>query len=209
MNNILTALTWRRAVKNFDSTKKVSDEDLKTILESARLAPSVYGIEAWKFVVVQNPELRTQLRAASYDQSKVTDASHLVVIAARTDAQNIPGELAERTAAQQHKTLEQVQGLKGAVEGLIASKPEGAVRDGWLAGQTFIPLAMMMETASLLNIDNAPFTGFDAVKVDEILGLQEKNLVVVSMLALGYRAEDAYSETPKVRRTFSEVVEMM
>ena len=91
--DILEALNWRYAVKTFDTNKKVSAEDLATILESARLAPSSIGIEPWKFLVVNNPELRAQLRAAGYDQTKITDASHLVVITARTDANNLPEEL--------------------------------------------------------------------------------------------------------------------
>ncbi|NCN41420.1 NAD(P)H-dependent oxidoreductase, partial [bacterium] len=79
-NTITEALNWRYATKEFDTQKKVSDDDLKTILESARLAPSSFGIEPWKFLVVTNPELREKIRKVSYDQSKVTDASHLIIL---------------------------------------------------------------------------------------------------------------------------------
>src|ERR1700722_14805958 len=96
---ILAALRWRSAVKVFDAAKKVSDADLHTILESGRLAPSSIGIEPWKFIVVTNPEIRTAMRAASHDQPKVTDASHLIVIARRTDAENLGAEFGARTAA--------------------------------------------------------------------------------------------------------------
>jgi len=86
---IIKALLWRYAVKNFDTVKKISDEDLHAILESGRLAPSSVGIEPWKFIVVNNTQLRVKIRAVAYDQPKVTDASHLIVIARRTDAGNL------------------------------------------------------------------------------------------------------------------------
>ena len=82
---ILQALNWRYAVKIFDPSKKVSEEDLYTILESARLSPSATGIEMWKFIVVENPEIRIKIREVGDNQPKITDASHLIVLTYRTD----------------------------------------------------------------------------------------------------------------------------
>lgn len=84
MQNIMDALNWRHAVLTFDPAKAVSDENFRAILEAGRSAPSSFGIEPWKFVVVENPELRGKLRAVSYGQTKVTDAAHIVVITATT-----------------------------------------------------------------------------------------------------------------------------
>jgi nitroreductase len=208
MNGAVTnALTWRRAVKAFDTTKKVSDADLATILEAGRLAPSSIGIEAWKFIVVTDPEVRAKLREAAYGQPQVTDASHLIVITRRTDAENIAPELVARTAKAQGKEVSDLEGLSKMATGGIMGIPEGAVRDGWLAGQTYIPLGMMMTAASMLGVDNAAMGGFVNAKVDEILGLPEKHLASVSFMVLGYRGDDAYSKMPKVRRTIDEVVE--
>lgn len=104
MQEILSALKWRYATKVYDSSKRVSDEDIRTILESGRLSPSAFGVEPWKFIVVENPEIRAQLRAVGFDQPKITDASHLVVIARRTDArERITQELIDRTAEQQDR----------------------------------------------------------------------------------------------------------
>ena len=208
MNKKITdALTWRRAVKVFDTTKKVSDADLDTILEAGRLAPSSFGIEAWKFLVVEDPAVRTKLREAAYGQAQVAEASQLVVVARRTDAANIPPELIERSAAAQGKSPADLDGFLQAVTGAVMGKPEGPVRDGWIAAQTYIALGMMMVAASILEIDNAAMEGFDRAKVDEILGLASKNLSAVTFLVLGYRGDDAWSKTPKVRRTMEEVVE--
>ncbi len=204
---IIDALTWRRAVKVFDTTKKVSDADLDTILEAGRLAPSSMGIEAWKFIVVEDPAVRARLREAAYGQAQVTDASHLIVITRRTDAENIAPELVARTAKAQGKPESELDGLLKMATGGVMGLPEGAVRDGWLAGQTYIPLGMMMAAASMMGVDNAAMGGFDPAKVDEILGLTAKHLASVSFMVLGYRADDAYSKMPKVRRPIGEVVE--
>ena len=205
---IIDALTWRRAIGAFDTTKKVSEENLKTILESANLSASSYGLEAWKFIVVTNPEIRAKLRAVGYDQPKITDASHLVVIARRTDTNNLSSEATARLAQAQNKSVEELAGFKGMVDGAMSYKEEGQVRDAWIASQTYIALGSMMETASLLAVDNAPMEGFDAGQVNEILGLTGKNLSAVTMLALGYRDESA-PLTPKVRRNYDDVIEFV
>lgn len=198
---ITKALNWRYAVKTFDSAKKVSDADLQTILESGRLAPSTIGLEPWKFIVVNDPAVRAQLRAVGYDQTKITEASHLVVITYRTDAENLPTELVARTAKAQGKTVEDLAGLK--------QMADGAVQGTSLKAQAYIPLGMMVETAALIGIDTGPMEGFDPAKVDEILGLKEKNLASTSMLAIGYRGDDAYAALPKTRRAYDEVVEVI
>lgn len=206
---IKKALSWRYAVKTFDSSKKISDSDLNLILESAHMAPSSFGIEAWKFIVISNPEIRVKIRAVGYDQTKITEASHLVVIARRTDVrENIAHELAERTAKAQGKDISELKGLEDMVTGAISSKLGDAVNT-WAQAQTYIPLGMMMETAALLGIDAGPMEGFSGTEIDEILGLKEKNLATVTMLALGYRGDDSFAALPKTRRPFDEVVEFI
>jgi nitroreductase len=206
---IINALNWRYATKVFDPTKKVSDEDIHTILESARLAPSSVGLEPWKFLVVENVELRQKMRAAGYDQTKITDASHLVVIARRTDTAALPDELIARAAKIEGKAPEDLAGLKKMAEGGIAAWPDKNLLDQYLARQTYIPLGTMVETAALLNIDNCPMEGFDPEQIAQILGLSAKNLYPVAMIAFGYRGDDAFAKIPKVRRSFEEVVEFI
>ncbi len=206
MQDILKALGWRYAVKVFDPAKKVANEDLKTILESGRLAPSSLGIEPWKFIVVENVELREKLRAVSYGQSKVTDASHLIIIARRTDVrESIVSELMDRTMAIQHVDMAALEGYKAMVDGAITGKDDAAL-DAWIRSQTYIPLGMMIETAALLNVDACPMEGFDPSQVDAILGLSEKHLTATSMLAVGYRGADDAAGRPKVRREFEDAV---
>lgn len=206
---VMNALNWRYATKVFDRNKKVNEEDLHTILESARLSPSSLGIEAWKFLIIENESARAQIFEAS-KQPKVLDASHLIVIAYRTDViENITKERLERTAKTQNQKIEELSGLKNMIENGINEKTENQTLESWIRAQTYIPLGIMIQTASLLGIDNGPMEGFDAKKVDEILSLKEKNLKSITMLALGYRGEDPASQRPKVRREFNEVVEFI
>ncbi len=203
---IQKALTWRYAVKVFDAQKMVDEKVFSTILESGRLAPSAFGLEPWKFFVISKKELRQELRAVSFDQAKVTDASHLIVLARRTDMKTRGWEeLESRVMAQTGASSEQLAGYKAMVSGFLEGMPENAL-DAWARSQTYIPLGMMMETAALLGVDTCPMEGFDAQKVDEILGLSQQNLSVTAMLAVGYRGEDAYAGHPKVRRSAEEVI---
>lgn len=206
-SEIIGALGKRYAVKTFDPSKKVSDEDLRTILESGRLAPSSFGFEPTKFIVVVNPELRKKISAAGYNQTKITEASHLVVIASRTDADALVPELIARTAATTGKKKEDLAAMEQMGNGAIAAR-QGEARDAWLKSQTYIPLGIMVLTAALMGIDTCPMEGFNAEQVNAILGLKEKNLTAVTMFAIGYRGNDPYASVPKVRRTYDDVVEI-
>ncbi len=203
---IQKALEWRYAVKTFDADKKISKEQFSTILESGRLAPSSVGIEPWKFIIVENPEIRAKIREASYGQTKVTDASHLIVITHRTDAQNLVNEAVTRTAKNQGKTEADLAGYRGMLEGTVGQFSNDSDLQAWLRAQTYIPLGMMLETAALLDIDAGPMEGFDRKAVDTILGLSSKNLASVTMVAFGYRGNDPFASLPKTRQSVQEVV---
>lgn len=206
---IMKALSWRYATQVFDPERKLPEDTLRTILESGRLAPSSFGVEPWKFIVVTDRDLRAKLREASYGQPKVTDASHLVVIARRTDVrENISRELIERISAATGATADDLGGLRQMVDGAVASRSDAAL-DAWAAAQTYIPLGIMIETAALLGVDAGPMEGFVPDQADEILGLKAKHLSATTMLALGYRGEDVAAARPKVRRGFDEAVEFI
>lgn len=209
IQEILNALNWRYATQVFDPQKRVSPEEMRAILEAARLAPSPYGVEPWKFLVIENPEVRAKLREVGFGQPKITDASHLVVVARRTDVrEHIAQELIQRCAKQQGVDPSTLDGLKNMVEGSLTGKTDAEV-DTWVRSQTYIPLGIMIETAALLGIDAGPMEGFMPAGVDEVLGLKEKNLTATSMIAFGYRGEDSAAKRPKVRRVFEEVVEFV
>lgn len=201
------ALLWRYAVKVFDTNKPLSDELFNAILEAGRLAPSSTGFEPWKFLVIENPDVRKKLSEVGYGQPKITEAPRLVVIAARTDMRERGvQELIARTAKQQGVSEAELDGWKKVAEGTLGSKDDSYLPH-WAKMQTYIPLGMMVEAAALLGVDAGPMEGFDPKGVDEVLGLKEKNLTVATMIAFGYRGDDPAATRPKVRRTADEVIE--
>jgi len=204
---MLKALNWRYAVKIFDKDKKISEEDLNTILESGILSPSSLGLEPWKFIVVKDPETRAKLFEVS-NQPKVTDASHLIILTYKTDIKEIIKERLERTAKIQNQKVEELDTYKLFLENGTKNKKDTEL-DSWLKAQSYITLGMMVYTASLLEIDNCPMEGFQNDKVDEILNLKTQNLKSVTMLAIGYRGIDPQAEKPKIRKDFSDVVEFI
>lgn len=212
---ILNAYQFRHACKEFDPERKISEEDFNFILETARLSPSSYGFEPWKFVVLQDPEIREKLRAHTWGAQKtLPTSSHFVLILARTqaelmdesdyiqhiirDVQQLPPEAAAGKSRMYRKFLE--SDFK-----LLAR--EGAVAD-WAGKQTYIALGNMMTAAALIGIDSCPIEGIEQDPVNQILkdeGITDgEQFHLVCMVAFGYRVREP---RPKTRRDLSEVVE--
>lgn len=205
--DIVQSLDWRYATKKFDSAKKVSDADLRVILESARLAPSSFGLQPWKFVVVNDPLLRESMKSASYGQAQVTDASHIVVVCVRTDVdEKYVCKYIEKLAKVRRLTLEQLKGFEDMLLGFLKAMPNTQTVIDWSSRQVYIALGFMLETAALKHIDACPMEGFDSLQVDEVLGLKKQNLHALAFLTLGYRLDDPDALNAKVRFDKEEVI---
>lgn len=203
---IIDAMKWRYAVQKFDSSKKLSDEQVTSLMDIVRLAPSSFGIEPWHFIVVTNPEIRAKLQDAAYGQAKVKDASHLVIIAQKTSVHTAIDEHVEAMVAATGAPKEAFEEYLNMVGGAAGARnPEDL--SNWLAKQTYVALGVLVETAALLGIDAGPMEGFDPATVDEILGLEPKGLHAVTMAAIGYRDEsDEAAKRPKARMTLEASV---
>lgn len=206
MSNVIEALQWRYATKQYDPEKKLSVEQLATLKEALRLAPSSFGLQPWHFIVVENADLRQKLRAAGYDQSPITDASHLVVLVTE---KNVDAALVEKymqhVAMVKQIPVEGLAGFSGMLNGAIAAKGEAGARE-WAARQVYIALGVLLTAAALEGIDATPMEGFDPKQFDEILDLPARGLLSQAVVALGFRsANDAAAEAPKVRYSEAEV----
>ena len=80
MSDILSALNWRYACKVFDASKKIPTDVWQQLEESLVLTPSSFGLQPWKFLVIQDKELREKLVPYAWNQRQVADCSHLVVM---------------------------------------------------------------------------------------------------------------------------------
>lgn len=204
--SLLEQLNKRYATKKFDASRKISSENLTTLLEAIRLSASSYGLQAYKVLVIENPEIRKQLRAAAYDQSQISDASHLLVFALDTDFnEKSVDHFIELTAKARKVDIKDLSGYSEMMKGSM-QRPKEMVQN-WLTHQIYIALGFGLVAAAQLNLDSCPMEGFDNNQFDEILGLKQKNLHSVVVLTVGYRSpEDNYQNMPKVRLPKDELV---
>ncbi len=204
-------LEWRYATKVFDPSRQISAADWAALLEALRLSPSSLGLQMWKFIDVQNPALRAQLKTLSWDQGQVTDASHYVVFCARKDFTPADAQRhLERIAAVRGVTMESLEGYRQVIMGLAGSKSPDAMK-AWLERQVYIALGFMMSAAAELRIDTCAIEGIsDTKEYDKLLGLEDSPYYTLCALALGYRDAEAdkYAAAPKVRYELADVVEV-
>ncbi|MFA6608816.1 MAG: NAD(P)H-dependent oxidoreductase [Candidatus Paceibacterota bacterium] len=207
MKTIHDALMWRYATKQFDPTKKLPEETLNQILEAGCLSPSSFGLQPWKFVLVENPELRAQLRTVGYNQPQITDASHIIIIAYKnTLDEDYVDSYMKSTADVRGISIDDLATFKAAILGSVSGKSSEDIKK-WNSRQVYIPLGIMLEAAALLEVDACPMEGFDSVKFDELLGLNDLGYSSVAMMALGYRSEsDATALATKSRFSKEEIV---
>ncbi|MDX1680912.1 MAG: NAD(P)H-dependent oxidoreductase [Akkermansiaceae bacterium] len=204
----LDALKWRYATKQFDPERKIPADAWDAIEESLVLTPSSFGLQPWKFIVVEREELRQQLLAESWNQSQVTDASHFVVLTARTDLTKADIERwIDCMAGIQEKSPEDYAPLKGMIAG-FSERMSQRERKEWNIRQSYIALGQLMAVAAVMGIDACPMEGISVSAYDRLLGLENSDYATVVACALGYRAEDdKYASSPKARYPREEVIE--
>lgn len=205
--DLLKALNWRYATKKFDATKRIPDATWETIRKAASLTPSSFGLEPYRVVEIRDPKVRETLRAASWNQAQVVEASHYVAIAIESPfGPPQVDSFLERTVRDRGVTLESLAGYRGFIDGSLIHGPRAAVIGSWATFQAYIVLGNLLTAAALLGVDACPLEGIDPPKYDEILGLKAKGLAAVVAAAFGYRSgEDKYAELPKVRKTLDEL----
>ncbi|MHA6529971.1 NAD(P)H-dependent oxidoreductase [Paenibacillus sp. BAC0078] len=214
-NEILAAYQFRHATKEFDASRKISSEDFQFILETGRLSPSSFGFEPWRFVVVQNPQVREKLRPFTWGaQKQLPTASHFVLILSRLpkdmaagseyiqgmmkDVQNLPPEVAEERRNFYAAFLKSDFGLDGNERAMFE----------WGARQTYLALGNMMTAAAQIGIDSCPIEGFNKQQIEEILAaegiMDPDHFGIACMVAFGYRLNEPRGKT---RRSADQVVQ--
>eukprot|EP01093_Parvamoeba_rugata_P018593 TRINITY_DN7962_c0_g1_i1.p1 TRINITY_DN7962_c0_g1~~TRINITY_DN7962_c0_g1_i1.p1 ORF type:complete len:211 (-),score=48.98 TRINITY_DN7962_c0_g1_i1:564-1196(-) len=207
MNSIVDKLNWRYATKKFDSSKKVSEKDLETLLEAARLTASSYGLQPYEIYVIEDTDVRQKLRKASYDQPQITDASYLIVLANKpTFNETMIDDYLANIMAIRGVSKEDLEGFSQTMKSTLLDLPD-AYKNTWTSNQAYIVLGNLMTVASEMKIDTCPMEGFDKAKYNEILGLTDKDLNAAVVLAVGYRsADDTTQHYPKVRYSKEQII---
>ncbi len=208
--DLLEHLNWRYAVKKFDPAKKIPADTWAAIEQATALAPSSYGLQPWRFLVVNDPTIRTKLRTASWNQSQLTDASHILVFCRKivVTASDVEAYV-QRIVEVRNAPAASLEDYKKMMAGSVANPAglPGGSMETWTRSQTYIALGFFMSACAMLGVDTCPMEGFDPAKYDEILGLSKQGYLPVVVGAAGYRASDDWLATlPKVRARVADVV---
>jgi nitroreductase len=205
---VLAQLQWRYAVKKFDPSKKIPTEAWDVLEQSLILTPSSFGLQPWKFFVVDNPALRQELLANSWNQAQVVEASHLVVLAIKKEMGDAEVDrYIQDMSDKRNVPIDGLAGLNKMIKGFMANPDKGFTTDEWAIRQVYIAIGQFMTSAAMLGIDTCPMEGFNPAKYDEILGLTAQGYASVLVCPAGYRAaDDKYAVMPKVRYDRSEVI---
>lgn len=202
---ILDVLNWRYATKKYNK-QKVSDEKIKKIISAINLSASSLGIQPYRLFLIENNDLRKKLSAASFNP-QVQEASHLILFAA---FDSIKQESIENyinlIAKVRQMPVEKLIDFKGMLQGLLNNTDQENFV--WSSKQAYIGLGTGLIAAASEKVDATPMEGFNAEEFDKLLGLNEKGLKSVVLLALGYRDEenDFLAKLKKVRLPITEFV---
>jgi len=187
---LLDALRWRYATKKFDASRGIPEETWSVLEQSMVLTPSSFGLQPWKFLVVEDPELRIRLRSVSWGQAQVTDAARYVVLTARTTLGRADiTAWTSRLSEVQGTPAENLAPLQTVIEGFTKSMTPAALQ-AWNTRQVYIALGQLMAAAAVLGVDTCPMEGIDPVGYDSVLGLEGSGYATAVGCALGYRAAD-------------------
>jgi nitroreductase/dihydropteridine reductase len=205
--DILASLNWRYAVKNFDPSKKIPDGVVHEIIEAARLTSSSFGMQTWKFLLIENQAIKDSLVPLSWNQKQIAECSHLLILCAPTQATpEMVDQYMQAIAETRDVTLESLAGFKKVLSDFITRKDVPA-QQTWMDKQLYIVLGNLLTVCALKGIDSCPMEGFQPKKYDEVLGLTQQGLRSVLVLPMGYRSQsDKYSQAKKVRYPLSEVL---
>lgn len=204
---ILEALNWRYATSIFDEDQIIPESILQDILEAGNLTATAFGIQGFNMVLLEGKVWRERLESATFNQKNIQTCSHLLVLAHRTDVD-------EAYVEDYTRLMEEVRSLeKGSLEGFTRScvnflgSFEQEHKDHWLAKQVYIVMGNLLATCAMYRVDSCPMEGFNGKLVDEVLGLDQKNLKSVLLLPIGYRSEeDKYAKIDKIRKPLDEMV---
>lgn len=199
---------WRYATKKFNPNRKVSQGDMELLKEAIQLSVSSYGLQPYKVLIIEDKSLREKLRSVSWNQSQITDASHLFVFCNedQVDPEGIDGFI-KLTANTRGLEVAQLSGYGDFMKAKLGEKSKED-QFHWSKNQTYIAMANLLAACAELGIDACPMEGFEADQYNAILGLDEKSLNASVIVPVGYRSQkDDSQHMAKVRKPVDQLFE--
>ena len=205
---LIENLKWRYATKKFEPKKRISEQDLDYLKEAIQLSVSSYGLQLYKVLIVKDTSLREQLREVSWNQSQVTDASHLFVFCNFAEHKDeYVDDYINNIAETQNIPISAVTGYGELIKENLSQKTTSEWQS-WSKRQTYLSLANLLNACAEQKIDACPMEGFDSAAYNEILGLDKKGLNASVIATVGYRSEqDETQYRKKVRKAVEELFE--
>lgn len=206
--SLIDNLNWRHAVKAYDPSKKVSEEQIAQIVEAARLAPTSSGLQPFKVIVVRNAEIKEKLAKGALNPDCMRDASHVIIFAAwdRYTEERID-KVYDFTTEERGLPKGRFGSYTDKLKSIYLPQP-AEVNFAHTARQTYIALGLALAQAAELKIDTTPVEGFKNEWVDEVLDLKKHGLKSVSLMYVGYadQEKDWVGSMKKVRIPKEEFV---
>ena len=207
--SLIDTLHWRYATKRMNGNK-VPQEKVDNILEAIRLAPTSFGLQPFKVIVVENPQIREKIFNEACQQPQIKESSHVLVFAAnkKVSAEQIE-EYMQLIASVRSIPVESLNDFKAMFGGIVAGTAEQNFV--WTARQAYIAFGVGIVAAATEKVDATPMEGFNPEALDKILGLPEQNLGSTTILTLGYRdeANDYLAKALKVRKSKSTLFDLI
>ncbi|MDO6739107.1 NAD(P)H-dependent oxidoreductase [Wenyingzhuangia sp. 2_MG-2023] len=207
---LIKNLKWSYATKEFDPSKTLTKTDLKIIKEAIQLSPSSHGLQPYKVLIVENPEVKAHLKQVAWGQNQITDASHLFVFCSYQDlTEDHIDELFDLKATTYNKEKSTFQGYISFMKAGLKNKTPEARRI-WNSRQVYLGLANLLNVCAELKIDACPMEGFDTKQFGEILDLNSKGLDAIVLAAVGYRSkQDQFQHFPKLKKPKNSLFEII
>ncbi|MDH0353131.1 oxygen-insensitive NAD(P)H nitroreductase [Morganella sp. GD04133] len=212
---ITQAVMQRYSTKSFDPAKKISDEVMNSIKTLLRYSPSSVNIQPWHFIIAASEEGKNRIAASTrpgfeFNTAKITDASHVVLLCAKTDVDEAymnsvleQEDKDGRYATPEHKAMNN----SGRTFFVNLHKETLGDLPHWAAKQVFLNMGTLLLGASALGVDAVPMEGMDFNTLDTEFGLSAKGLTPVAVVSLGYRKEDDFNAAlPKSRLPEAQII---
>lgn len=205
--DIIDSLKWRSSIKKFDKNAILSNSTIEKICEILLLTPSAYWLQPWKFVFVDNTDVRMKLKEVSWNQPQITESSVLLILCTVNDIdENFVNGYIEDVSNIRSIPIENLDWYKKMMIQNIVSLPNDQ-KYAWAREQVNIVLWSLIASLAVEKIDMCPVAWFDKDKYDEILDLKKDWISACIVCPIWFRSvEDDYSKMPKVRYTKNKLI---
>ena len=210
MTNFIESLQWRFASKSFDPNRQVPQEDIDFLKEAIQLSVSSYGLQQYKVLIIEDKKLQEKLTPASYNQTQVSEASHVFVFCSITNVgEELIDDFMENISKTRGVPKDSLNGFAKMIQAKVDRQTKEQIEE-WSDRQSYITMTNLLNACAIKQIDSCPMEGFIPEKYIEILDLESKNLKPVLVVPIGYRtADDKYAKIAKVRKPMEDLfVEM-